>query len=113
MCKGQLLVGPKRRALWGSPTARGRRLGRQLVFDDDTFVEPGGKAIVSNEEENHTILSVNIATHQITHLYGRPGVRGSAPGLLNTPDDAYVLPDGTLTAADARTVRQWAPYGLA
>jgi len=100
-----LLVDAHRRVLWGFPTARDRASGVRLVFDDDTFVEPGGKAIVSNEEENHAILSVNIATHRVTVLYGRPGVRGSSPGLLNTPDDAYVLPDGTLTVADAYNCR--------
>ena len=100
-----LLVDPHRRTLWRFPTARDRRLGRTLRFDDDTFVEPGGKAIVSNEEEAHTILSVDIATHRVTHLYGRPGVKGSGPGLLNTPDDAYVLPGGLLTVADAYNCR--------
>ncbi len=100
-----LVVDAHRRILWRFPTARDRTLGRTLVFDDDTFVEPGGKAIVSNEEENHTILSIDIATHRVTHLYGTPGVRGSGPGLLNTPDDAYVLPDGTLTVADAYNCR--------
>ncbi len=97
-----LLVDPSRRILWRFPSAPGQP---RLFFDDDTFVEPGGRAIVSNEEDDQTILSVSIATHRVTHLYGRPGVRGSAPGLLNTPDDAYVLPDGTLTVADAYNCR--------
>jgi hypothetical protein len=100
-----LLVDSHRRILWQFPNARDRARGVHLFFDDDTFVEPGGKAIVSNEEDAHTILSIDIATHRVSHLYGRPGVKGSAPGLLNTPDDAYVLPDGTLTVADAYNCR--------
>ena len=100
-----LLVDPRRRTLWRFPTAADRAKGRRLVFDDDTFVEPGGKALVTNEEENHDILSINIKTHAVTNLYGHPGVKGSAPGLLNTPDDAYVLPDGTTTVADAYNCR--------
>jgi hypothetical protein len=100
-----LLVDSHRRILWRFPTASDRARGVRLFFDDDTFVEPGGKAIVSNEEEAHTILSVDIATHRVTYLYGHPGVRGSGPGLLNTPDDAYVLPGGTLTVADAYNCR--------
>ena len=100
-----LLVDVHRRILWRFPTARDLARGVHIYFDDDTFVEPGGKAIVSNEEENHAILSVDIATHHVTVLYGRPGVKGTAPGLLNTPDDAYVLPDGTLTVADAYNCR--------
>ena len=100
-----LLVDSHRHVLWEFPNARDRARGIKLFFDDDTFVEPGGKAIVSNEEDAHTILSIDIATHAVTHLYGRPGVKGSATGLLNTPDDAYVLPDGTLTVADAYNCR--------
>ena len=100
-----LLVDPRRRTLWSFPTARDRRLGRKLVFDDDTFVEPGGKALVTNEEDNHDILSIDIRTHAVTRLYGHPGVSGTGPGLLHTPDDAYVLPDGTMTVADAYNCR--------
>ncbi len=100
-----LLVDPRRRTLWNFPTARDRAGGAHLFFDDDTFVEPGGKALVTNEEDNHDILSINIKTGRITRLYGHPGVRGSSPGLLNTPDDAYVLPDGTMTVADAYNCR--------
>jgi hypothetical protein len=100
-----LLVDPQHRVLWYFPNARDLAKGVHLNFDDDTFVEPGGKAIVSNEEEAHTIVSVNIKTHARVHLYGTPGVRGSGPNELNTPDDAYVLPNGTLTVADAYNCR--------
>jgi outer membrane protein assembly factor BamB len=100
-----LLVDSRHRVLWHFPTARDLARGVHLNFDDDTFVEPGGKAIVSNEEEAHTIVSINIRTHARVHLYGTPGVRGSGPNQLNTPDDAYVLPDGTLTVADAYNCR--------
>jgi hypothetical protein len=100
-----LLVDPKRRILWSFPTAGDRARGRKLVFDDDTFVEPGGTALVTNEEENHDILSIDIATHRVTNLYGHPGVKGGSTGYLDTPDDAYVLPDGTMTVADAYNCR--------
>lgn len=100
-----LLVDAAHRVLWRFPTARDLTRGVHLNFNDDGFVEPGGKAIVSNEEEAHTIVSVNIRTHARAHLYGTPGVRGSGPNELNTPDDAYVLPDGTLTVADAYNCR--------
>jgi hypothetical protein len=100
-----LLVDPRRRQLWRFPTARDRAAGRSLVFDDDTFVEPGGKALVTNEEDHGDILSIDIATHRVTRLYGRPGVQGGGPGEMNWPDDAYVLPDGTLTVADAYNCR--------
>jgi len=100
-----LLVDPRRRILWRFPTARDRRLGRHLIFDDDTFVEPGGKALVTNEEDNQDILSIDIKTHAVRNLYGHPGVSGTGPGYMHTPDDAYVLPDGTTTVADAYNCR--------
>ena len=100
-----LLVDTQHRILWHFPTARDLALGVHLNFNDDGFVEPGGIAIVSNEEEAHTIVSVNIKTHARVHLYGTPGVKGSGTNELNTPDDAYVLPDGTLTVADAYNCR--------
>jgi hypothetical protein len=100
-----ILVDARHRVLWRFPTARDLARGIHLNFDDDSFVEPGGKYIVSNEEEAHTIVSINIRTHARVHLYGTPGVRGSGPNELNTPDDAYVLPNGTLTVADAYNCR--------
>ena len=99
-----ILVDRHRRILWRFPDARDRARGVKLFFDDDTFVEPGGKAIVSNEEDDQTIVSVNIKTHRLTHLFGTPGVKGGG-NLLDWPDDAYVLPDGTLTVADAYNCR--------
>jgi outer membrane protein assembly factor BamB len=100
-----LLVDPQRRTLWRFPTAHDRSLGRQLVYDDDTFVEPGGQAMISNEEDHQDIVSINIRTHAVTRLYGTPGVKGGGPNQLNWPDDAYVLPDGTITVADAYNCR--------
>ena len=100
-----LLVDAQRRTLWSFPTAADRAERRRLVFDDDTFVEPGGKALVTNEEDHGDILSIDIKTHRVTRLYGVPGVNGSGPGEMNWPDDAYVLPDGTLTVADAYNCR--------
>jgi outer membrane protein assembly factor BamB len=106
-----LLVDPNRKQLWRFPTAADRAKGRQLVYDDDTFVQPGGKALVTNEEDHGDILSIDIATHRVTPLFGVPGPQagpgGNAgpPNHLNWPDDAYVLPDGTLAVADAYRCR--------
>jgi hypothetical protein len=106
-----LLVDPGRHTLWLFPTAADRAQGRQLVFDDDTFVEPGGKALITNEEDHGDILSVDINSHRITRLFGVPGVQAGpgasagAPNRLNWPDDAYMLPDGTVIVADAYRCR--------
>lgn len=100
-----LLVDQARRVLWRFPTKWDLRHGIHLNFNDDSFVAAGGRAIVANEEEAHTIVSIDIATHRRIHLYGVPGVAGSGPGLLNTPDDAYPLPNGQVEVADAYNCR--------
>jgi len=100
-----LLVDSQHHTLWHFPRAQDLARGVHLYFNDDAFVQPGGKWIVSNEEEAHTIVSINIRTYERIHLYGTPGVKGSGPNQLNTPDDAYVLPNVMLTVADAYNCR--------
>ena len=100
-----LLVDSHRKILWRVPTRADRAKGRRLVFDDDTFVEPGGKALISNEEDHQDIVSIDIRTHAVTRLYGTPGVKGGGPNELNWPGDADVLPDGTVTVGDAYNCR--------
>ncbi|HEV7564557.1 MAG TPA: PQQ-binding-like beta-propeller repeat protein [Microbacteriaceae bacterium] len=100
-----LLVNQAGRQLWLFPTLHDRRSGLRLNFDDDAFVGFGGTAIVANEEEAHTIVSIDIRTHHRIHLFGTPGVRGNGAHLLNTPDDAYPLPDGSVVVADAYNCR--------
>jgi hypothetical protein len=78
---------------------------KTLYFDDDTFVEPGGEKIIANEEDNQAIVDVNIRTRQLTVLFGHPGVPGTDSTHVHTPDDAYMLPDGTFTVADAENCR--------
>ena len=100
-----LLVDYHHHLLWHFPTWPDRVRGIHLVFDDDTFVQPGGKALITNEEDHQDILSIDIKTHRVTNLFGVPGVLGHDSTHLDWPDDAYVLPDGTMTVADAYNCR--------
>ena len=100
-----LLVDPAHRIIWRFPTRGDLRRGLHLNFNDDSFVAAGGRTIVANEEQAHTVVSINVRTHRRIHLYGVPGVRGQTPGLLNTPDDAYPLPNGQVVVADAYNCR--------
>jgi hypothetical protein len=100
-----LLVNPRHEVVFRYPTAEDLTKGRRLIFDDDTFVEPGGRALISNEEDNHAIVQVTLADHSLQVLFGHPGEPGSDQTHLRTPDDAYMLPDGTLTVADAYNCR--------
>lgn len=76
-----------------------------LFYDDDTFIEPGGEYVIANEEDNHAIVQVGLKTHSLTVLFGHPGVPGSDSTHVHTPDDAYMLPDGSFTVADASNCR--------
>jgi hypothetical protein len=100
-----LVVDPQKRTVFTYPTAADLAAGRKLFFNDDTFVEPGGAALIANEEENHAIVQIGIADHSLRVLFGHPGQSGPGPTHLNTPDDAYALPDGSFTVADAYNCR--------
>jgi hypothetical protein len=76
-----------------------------LFYDDDTFVEPGGEWVIANEEDNHAIVEVNLRNRSMKILFGHPGEPGSDSTHVNTPDDAYMLADGTFTVADASNCR--------
>jgi hypothetical protein len=100
-----LVVSPAGQVVFTYPTADDLREGRRLVYNDDTFVEPGGSALIANEEDNHAIVSVRLADHNLSVLFGHPGQQGTDATHLNTPDDAYTLPDGSFTVADAYNCR--------
>jgi hypothetical protein len=100
-----LVVDPLGRVLWRFPTAADLAAGQRLHFNDDTFVEPGGRALIANEEDYGAVVSVGIASHRVSLLFGVPGVLGGGPSHLNYPDDAYAYPDGSFTVADAYNCR--------
>jgi hypothetical protein len=100
-----LVVDAKGAIVFRYPTAADLAMGRRLIYDDDTFVEPGGQALISNEEDNHAIVQVTLADRSLRVLFGHPGESGSDRTHMHTPDDAYMLPDGTLTVADAYNCR--------
>jgi hypothetical protein len=97
-----LLIDPAGRILWRYPSRPGQP---PLNFDDDTFFADHGRRIISNQEEDHNIVQISYPAGRIVWRYGHPGVRGSDPGYLNTPDDAYMLPSGLITVADAYNCR--------
>jgi hypothetical protein len=118
-----LVIGSQGRIVFLYPTPADLAAGRRLVYNDDTFVEPGGQALIANEEDNHAIVQVSLADHSLQVLFGHPGQVGSNQTHLNTPDDAYALPDGSFTVADAyncrilfiqaqRIVRQYGQSGV-
>lgn len=97
-----LIVNPAHRILWTFPNRPGQV---HLYFDDDTFFTPGGRRIISNQEENHQIVEISYPSGRLVWSYGHAGVPGSGPGYLNTPDDAYALPHHLVIVADAYNCR--------
>jgi hypothetical protein len=100
-----LIVDPQRKVVFLYPSPADLAAGRRLFYNDDTFVEPGGQALIANEEDNHAIVQIGLADHGLHVLFGHPGQLGSDGTHLHTPDDAYMLPDGTFTVADAYNCR--------
>lgn len=100
-----LILNPSRHVVFHYPDAADLSAGRHLYFNDDTFVEPGGQSLIANEEDNHAIIEVGLANHSLRLLFGHPGQVGGDATHLNTPDDAYALPDGSFTVADAYNCR--------
>lgn len=100
-----LLVSPQKKIVWqypkpGQPSA--------LRDDDDVFFGPHFDEIITNQENNNVISIINFKSDKVVWNYGHPGVPGSRPGYLNTPDDAflYAKPGGdVITTADIKNDR--------
>lgn len=100
-----LLVDSAKHVLWRypSPSAPVPRGG--FYFPDDAFFIHGGNAIISNEEDNNTIVEIAFPSGRLQWSYGHPRQAGAAAGYLNQPDDAYLLRSGTVAVADAKNCR--------
>ena len=72
---------------------------------DDSFFTDDGKSIIVNLEEYHIIEIIDYQTKNVIWTYGEAGKPGSKDGMLNTPDDAYKLPNGNITVADIKNCR--------
>ncbi len=118
-----LIVDTAGRILWHFPVKGSLPVG-QTFSADDAFVSPDGTTISANEEMRQVLVRIDIATERIVWEYGHYGRAGSAAGYLNTPDDAYPMPNGDVTVADIfncrileiapdkRVVRQWGHTGV-
>ena len=100
-----LALDANRNITWQYPSATMPPPPGGFYFPDDAFFIKGGTGIISNQEDNHTIVEIGYPSGKILWQYGHPGQPGSAPGYLNQPDDAYLLKSGTVTVADASNNR--------
>jgi hypothetical protein len=97
-----LLVDGAKHILWRYPHGKP---SFPFHFDDDSFFNSDYSKIISNQEEQHTIEILSFPGGKVLWHYGHPGVKGSSPGYLNSPDDAYLLDNSTVTVADAYNCR--------
>ena len=97
-----LLVDGRKRILWRYP--RGRP-AYPFRFGDDAFFGPDLHTIISNQEDQDTLQVIGFPGGRVLWHYGHVNARGSGPDYLNTPDDAYLLPNGLRSVADAYNCR--------
>lgn len=86
-----IMVSPSKKIVWQKDG---------LHDPDDAFFTPGYKSISTNEEYNQTMALIGVRSRRVEWSYGHAGVRGSSPGYMSNPDDAYLLPNGLMQVAD-------------
>ena len=100
-----LMVDARKQILWSFPSIAHPAPAEGFYFPDDAFFINHGTAIITNQEDQHTIEELAYPSGRLIASYGHANVAGSAPGYLNQPDDAYVLNNGEVTVADAKNCR--------
>ncbi|HEY5024666.1 MAG TPA: PQQ-binding-like beta-propeller repeat protein [Acidimicrobiales bacterium] len=100
-----LLMDAAMHITWTYPSASSPPDPYGFVFPDDAFFIDQGKAIISNQEENETIVEIAYPSGKILWEYGHRQSPGTAPGYLHEPDDAYLLKNGQISVADAQNCR--------
>jgi hypothetical protein len=91
-----ILVSPAKKVIWQIDG---------LHDPDDAFFSPGYRWISTNEEYNQTMALIGVRSRKVDWSYGHADVRGSSPGYMSNPDDAYLLPDGLVQVADIENCR--------
>ena len=99
-----ILVDSRKRIIWRYPAA-GSPPAAPFRYDDDAFFAPGYGRIISNQEDQDTVQVLSFPAGKLLWSYGHANVRSGAAGFLNTPDDAYLLPNGLRSVADAYNCR--------
>ncbi len=100
-----IALNPDRQITWLYPSATRPPPPGGFYFPDDAFFIRKGTGIISNQEDNHTIVEIGYPSGRTLWQYGHPGQPGAAPGYLDQPDDAYLLRSGVITVADASNNR--------
>jgi outer membrane protein assembly factor BamB len=100
-----LIVDPQGRIRWEFPHPGDLAPGQTFRVPDDAFFTADGRFIVATEEEDFVVSVIDIASRRIVYRYGVAGQPGMSRNRLNNPDDAIMLPDGSLLTADIKNCR--------
>ena len=100
-----LLVDPEGRILWQYPATGVATQDMARYSPDDAFFGPRGRHIIATEESQFAISVITVPSGHLSSGYGHLGTPGSAPGYLDNPDDAMLLPNGNIIAADIKNCR--------
>lgn len=95
-----IIVDPHGRLIWQYPQRGDLKKGQTFKIPDDAFFTPDGRKIIATEEDDSIIRVIDIRTRRVIFHYGHSGQPGSATGYVHNPDDALMLPDGTVVSAD-------------
>jgi hypothetical protein len=100
-----LIIDPQGRIRWQFPQPGDLARGQTFRVPDDAFFSPDGRQIIATEEDDSVISVIDVARHTIAYRYGTPGVPGSTANHVANPDDAMLLPDGSVLSADIENCR--------
>jgi DNA-binding beta-propeller fold protein YncE len=100
-----IVVDPQGRVRWQFPRPGDLRRGQTFRIPDDAFFSPDGRSIIATQEDQSVITVIDVARHRIVYRYGVPGHPGMSANHLSNPDDAMMLPNGNLFAADIKNCR--------
>jgi outer membrane protein assembly factor BamB len=93
------------KVIWRYPSPTKPAPPGGFYFPDDAFSIRHGTAIISNQEDNETIVEIAYPSGRVLFQYGHPRIPGAGPGYLDSPDDTYLLRDGDITVADSMNCR--------
>jgi hypothetical protein len=97
-----LVVDPQGRIVWRFPRTGD---GQSLPLPDDAFFSPDGRQIVATQEDVDVVSVIDVASRRIVWHDGAVDVPGSSANRLAHPDDALLLPNGSILLADIENCR--------
>ncbi len=101
-----LLLNDAGQVVWTYPSAHAPAPPGRFLLPRRRLLRSPRHAIISNQEENETIVDARLSLRPVAVvLRSPPRRRSSAPGYLNNPDDAYLLKNGDITVADPMNCR--------